>query len=306
MTVLASPVSIGGHTAPARPVLSITEGLHQGGRIVLEGARHVLGSSADDDFILTDPGIAPGHLALRLDDDKVAVEALAGEVQVEDRLGRSTLVPLGSGYRGQLPLRICLGEARLCLEPAPTRAASSQRPTGLARPHLLLALGLMFICAFAFAFRGESELPQVNSVSVTPEPRAPQQATLADARSWLEQQLLASGFSGVKVSESGGQLVASGRHEAAQKSRWVELRQAFDHRFGQQVMLHSQVTVHADVAKPRVYFQAVWFGENPYVVGEGGKRLYPDAPLSDGWVLERIDSNQVVLARGEERFTLTL
>ncbi|MFB4392319.1 MULTISPECIES: FHA domain-containing protein [unclassified Pseudomonas] len=305
MTVLASPVSISGRAASARPVLSITQGLHQGGRIVLEGTRHTLGSSADDDFILTDPGIAPGHLALCLDDDKVAVEALAGEVEVEDRLGRSTRVPLGSGYRGRLPLRIRLGEARLCLDPpAPRRTASSQRPAGFARPNLLLALGLMFICAFAFAFRGESEISQVNSVS--PVPRAPQQATLSDARSWFEQQLRVNGFNGVNVSEAGGQLVASGRHEAAQKSRWVELRQAFDQRFGQQVMLHSQVSVHADVAKPRVYFQAVWFGEHPYVVGDGGKRLYPGAELSDGWLLERIDSDQVVLARGEERFTLTL
>ncbi len=71
-------------------------------------------------------------------------------------------------------------------------------------------------------------------------------------------------------------------------------------------MLNPRVAVRADAARPRVRFQAVWFGANPYVINDSGKRLYPGAALADNWVLERIENNQVILARGEERFTFTL
>ncbi|MDF0733057.1 FHA domain-containing protein [Pseudomonas entomophila] len=305
MTALTSLTSVTDRATPAAPVLCVTHGLHQGGRIRLDATRYTLGSALDADFILNDPGIAPRHLVLRLADGKLAVEALGGEVRVEDRQGRAVLVPAGSGYRGQLPLRIQLGEARLSIDlDAPVRAPTPVLPRWLAKPRLLLALGLMGICAMAFAFRAEPAKPQ--AVAAATAPSTPRPAPIAQARQWLEQQLLAAGFKGVTLTEVDGQLLAEGRHEQAQNARWVALRQAFDQRFGQQVLLRSTVSAQAETAKPRVHFQAVWFGDNPYVIGDGGKRLYPGAAVADGWVLERIDSEQVVLARGDERFTLTL
>ena len=86
----------------------------------------------------------------------------------------------------------------------------------------------------------------------------------------------------------------------------MSVQQAYDARFAQQVVLHPNVVARAEIAKPRVRFQAVWFGEKPYVINESGKRLYPGAALADDWTLERIERDQVILARGEERFTFTL
>jgi len=42
------------------------------------------------------------------------------------------------------------------------------------------------------------------------------------------------------------------------------------------------------------------------VINDTGKRLYPGAALADDWTLDSIENNQVILARGEERFTFTL
>lgn len=309
MTALTALAAVTGGATASKPVLSVTQGLHQGGRISLDGTQYTFGSTPDADFILNDPGVEPRHLVLRLADGKVAVEAVGGEVRVEDPQGRAIIVPLGSGYRGQLPLRIALGEAQLSLEhEQPARAAAAiaqpQHASAFTRTHVALALGLMLICAFAYAMRGEP--PKPLAASVTPVPRAPQLPSLAQAHQWLGQQLLANGLEGVRLSEAGGQLVAEGRLDLTQKARWLAVRQDYDQRYGQQVMLHSMVTAQADVARPRVRFQAVWFGNNPYVISESGKRLYPGAALADGWMLERIDSDQVILARGEERFTLTL
>ncbi|WP_442777753.1 SctD/MshK family protein, partial [Pseudomonas syringae pv. coryli] len=56
----------------------------------------------------------------------------------------------------------------------------------------------------------------------------------------------------------------------------------------------------------RVRLQAVWFGRNPYVIDEHGKRVYPGAMLADDWTLESIEGDQVRLVRGQERFAFTL
>lgn len=307
MTVLTSPTSVAGSASQARqvPVLTVTHGLHQGGRITLDGAVYTLGSTSDADFILNDAGIAPNHLVLRVVDGWIAVEARGGDVRVENRQGQQIQVPAGSGYRGQMPMWVSLGEARLSLglDPA-TRAPAAAAASRFARPHLLLALGLMGICAFAFAFRDEPAKPIAAVLApAAPVAKAP---TIEQARLWLDQQVQEAGLGAVKISEAGGQLLAEGQADLAQKTRWLALRQQFDQRFGQQVMLHSTVTTRADVAKPRVRFQAVFFGDNPYVIGDGGKRLYPGSAVGDGWTLERIAQDQVVLARGDERFTLTL
>lgn len=128
----------------------------------------------------------------------------------------------------------------------------------------------------------------------------------AEAKAWFEGQLQAAHLDAVKVNDIDGQLNAVGSFERAQKPQWVALQQAFDQRYGQQIVLNPRVAVRADAARPRVRFQAVWFGANPYVINDSGKRLYPGAALADNWVLERIENNQVILARGEERFTFTL
>ena len=304
MTVLTSPNTVAAQPSAARPLLTVTQGLHQGGRIRLDGTVYTVGSTAEADFILNDPGIAPRHLVLRLEGDRVAVEALGGDVRVDDGRGRSTLVPAGSGYRAELPLGLTLGEARLSVQPArpvPVQAA----PQRLGRVQWLIALGLMGLCAVAFAMRDESPRSRVATAAAA-MPATPVAPSPATALAWLQAEAHNAGLTSVAFSQAGGQLVASGHTDPSQQARWDALRQGFDARYGRHVMLKSTVLSRAEVARPRVHFQAVWFGAQPYVINEGGKRLYPGASVGDGWSLDRIEEDQVVLARGDERFTLTL
>lgn len=167
----------------------------------------------------------------------------------------------------------------------------------------IVAFVLLFICAGALAVRSEAPLlPATAAAEVAPVKKASRE----HAKAWLEQQLQAAHLDTVKVSNSNGQLSATGTFEQSQKPQWLALQQAFDQRYGQQIVLNPRVAVRADAAAPRVRFQAVWFGPHPYVINDSGKRLYPGAALADNWVLERIENNQVILARGAERFTFTL
>jgi hypothetical protein len=322
MTALISLNSMPGSAASGKsaPVLSITHGLHQGVCLSLDRSVYILGSAADADLLLSDGGIAERHMALRFANGQVAVEAIGGDVFVFGAHAREMLIPAGKGHRARLPLDIRIGEARLTLtredDPLRAPASASGVPAWLRKPQWVIALLLMFLCVGAFAFRGEpaplapgsAAFPAPFSVRSSGEAGQPGQptATAADARLWLEQQLASAELAHVKVVEVDGQLSVKGFYDPAQKAQWRSVQHAFDSRFGQQVMLHPDVVPRAEIARPRVRFQAVWFGTNPYVINDSGKRLYPGAPLADDWTLHSIENNQVILARGEERFTFTL
>ncbi|MEQ7921721.1 FHA domain-containing protein [Xanthomonas sp. WHRI 1810A] len=314
MTALISLTPVSGASAPAQviPQLTITHGLHQGVSLALDKATYIIGSAAHADLLLSDAGIAERHLTLRFAGGQVAVEALGGQVIVIGRHAREIKVPVGSGHRARFPLDIRMGEARLTLTVTADPQARAERTVQVWRhkPQWIVALLLMFLCVGAFAFRGQPDFPPTTpaaeALTESPTPRQADTTSAAQARVWLEQQLAAANLNQITVNEHDGQLGVQGSYDPANKSRWVGVQQAYDGRFGQQVVMHPNVVARAEVAKPRVRFQAVWFGPNPYVVNDSGKRLYPGAALADDWTLERIENDQVILARGEDRFTFTL
>jgi hypothetical protein len=301
------------------PLLSITHGLHRGVSLALENPVYTVGSAGDADLLLSDPGIAARHLTLRFAAGQVAVEALGGDVIAVARHGQKIRIPMGSGHRARLPLTVRVGAGVLTLSPPPAgaRTAAPVAPIWRNKAQWVIALLLMCLCVGAFAYRGQPQASQASqpspglsthdgssSMHASDDNRG--RASAAQAKVWLEQQLDTASLTHITVNETGGQLSVEGRYDPADKSRWTSVQQAFDARFGQQVVLHSSVSSRTEVAKPRVRFQAVWLGEHPYVVSDSGKRLYPGAVLADDWTLERIENNQVILARGAERFAFTL
>lgn len=290
-------ISLGPVAATGAPTLTVTGGLHQGSSLVLDQPVYTIGADLAADLVLSDPGIAGLHVRLRFDGGQVAVEALGGEVL----LAGNVRIPQGSGHRARLPLQLRIGAVGVSLALPAGAEKSSDAPRKLTP--WIVAVALLFICAGALAFRNDAPLAPIAAAVDIPVVNKPSRE---QAKAWLEQKLQDARLDGVKVSDSSGQLSAVGTFEQSQKPQWLALQQAFDERYGQQVVLSPRVTARADAPAPRVRFQAVWFGANPYVINDSGKRLYPGAALADNWVLERIENNQVVLARGDERFTFTL
>lgn len=115
-------------SAPPR-VLRVVAGLHRGAQTLLKGpAFVVLGSADDADFVLSDGGVAPRHLAITMHEDGTAVRALDGEVRLAQRvLARGEAVPLEQG------LTLGVGGATIYVgaadeEQARIRVDSEQRP----------------------------------------------------------------------------------------------------------------------------------------------------------------------------------
>ncbi|MEE4160038.1 SctD/MshK family protein [Pseudomonas viridiflava] len=321
MTALISFKSTPDTAAPGHStcVLEILQGLHKGVSLALDKPSYSIGSAAPADLILSDTDIAAQHVRLVFGRDpadrgQVAIEASGGDVAFIHASGLRAVLAAGTGQRVRLPVELELGQARLCLRADRLQAVVSDVPNARS-PRvwaLFAALTLLLICATAFALHAPREdAMRAAGTRQKQLPAAAPAPTLAQAQGWLEQALKDAGLQQLHLvshngTGPGGQLGVEGTYSPEQKGSWLQIQRAFDSQFGQHIVLTPKVQLAASVAKPRVRFQAVWFGPDPYVIDEHGKRVYPGAALQDNWTLEGIADDQVRLVRGQERFVFTL
>ncbi|MDQ7729742.1 FHA domain-containing protein [Halomonas sp. SpR8] len=335
--------SIGSLFTPSAGVystLQVTEGVHQGVAVSLEQAVCRIGAEEPADVMLCDEGVAAEHVILRFHARMVAVEAVGGEVVI----GGETLTQ-GTGRRIDLPTTLDIGGAQLRLsrpetslapvmrlayeavEPA-LRAARNSLPHKLlsrrryssggervGRGAVLTALCTVLGIAGAYQLVGVDEAganisaealnstatlyPQVVETALITE----QHETPAEA---LENQLQQADLGGLQVRDAGNHLVVSGEFAPERHEDWQGVQRWFDQRYGSSQVLVSNAKLSLASDQPAFRFQAVWLGDNPYVIGAKGERLYPGASLPEGWVLAAIGDEQVTLRRGDEQFFLTL
>ena len=303
MTAMAAPSST---SNPALPTLTVVAGLHRGVSLVLEEPSCSIGSGASASLVLGDSGIADEHLRLRLAGRQLIVEATGDDLVVIDK-AREIAVERGHGYRARFPVEIVLGQARVRL--ASPEFDAPAPPVWYGKPQWLVAGLFMLACAGAVAMLQERPQP-VSPNRASPAAEAPiaanQPSSLVEIRADLARRAKASGLTGVEFSVADGQLFAEGTYAPDRQAAWIDLQRHFDSLYASRHLLHRHVTAEAAEADPQVKFQAVWLGEDPYVINASGERLFPGAPVADGWVIERIAADQILLARGERRFALTL
>lgn len=285
------------------PQLSVIGGLHSGVTLALDGPVYRIGTDVDSDILLGDAGVVPGHVLLRFKGRNVAIEAVAGDVLVGERT-----VASGTGYRCPLPVQLQIGQALLQIS-APQPQAAPLPPVLLwTQRHLpLLAMGAVTLTVGLYSAMSVSQSApdtQANLATLAAPATAP--ATQQDVAQALRQQLSDARLPMLSVTAEDNYLRVSGELDADQRARWGSVQQWFDSHHGHNHLLQNAVTLRAPMAPPRVRIQGVWLGEKPYVVGERGERLYPGAAMAEGWVLQRIEPEQLVLSRNGNEFTLSL
>ncbi|MCE8033366.1 FHA domain-containing protein [Halomonas sp. MCCC 1A11057] len=122
----------------------------------------------------------------------------------------------------------------------------------------------------------------------------------------LAQRLTEAGLEGLQVRDAGNHLIVAGEFPPERYEEWRDVQHWFDQHYGSRQLLISEARPRLSVDSPALQFQAVWFGDNPYVVDARGERLYPGAPLQEGWVLAEIAEGRVTVRRDGTEFSLTL
>ncbi len=300
MPVIAAHRSLPLTAHPLLPELNVLSGPHAGAVVALESSVCRIGAHEDCDIVLRDPQIHATHLTVHVHRRFLAIEATGGDVMVGD-----VRVALGQGYRCSLPVHLSVGQTslRLAHPPGsePPRRPGTVRGTVLAVACLLILAGYLWQpwTDAAPALAAESNAPTADA---PPAIGGAQPQALAALRDRLDQ----AGLQPLSIDIQGNTLRVSGLVDSDQRTRWIEIQSWYDRTWGNAPVLRNDVLPAPPLVPPRVHFQAVWLGPQPYVLGERGERLYPGAALADGWVLQRIEHDRLILVRQGKEFELTL
>lgn len=300
-TALSTAVAM---TTSAPVSLAVLSGLHHGVCAPIDSDVCMIGSSRNCDIVLSDEGIAEEHLQLRFYGRQVAINAIGGPVAVQGRPD----VERGFGCRTQLPVTLGVGGAQIRIGLDGSRNLMTKRWA----PQVAIVAVALIMTPFVAVQAGISGLlPQKVAapddrliVGTVPTHREiPSDDEVIDS---LTKQLAQAELDSLALNADGRRIQVTGQLAPEKMETWRGVQRWFDTAYGGRYVLTSSVAVAVVTAAPKFAFQAVFFGENPYVVDARGERRYPGAALQDGWMLKSIENGQILVMRGEQEFRLTL
>lgn len=314
--------------------LLVLSGLHAGASCELPGGGRLIGSGAADDVILGDAGILPGHLTLDVQGAAATLRPAHAGVAVD-----GAALPPDDPFTAALPLELSLAGVALRIEAkrngeahaadaarAPPASSNSLLDSVLAglRPALKPAWRLPALACAAAALvtlasavsstasdAQDAERPAtapapapIETAGTAPDP-APTPLTLADAVRDLRAEFATRSLAGIQLAASDGTILARGQLDPQREEDWRRVQRWFDGRhgrYGRNATLVDEVRF-ALAPAPAVQVDAVWAGRNPNVVIKG-QRFFEGATLPNGYHLQRILPDELLVERDGQRLAL--
>ena len=122
----------------------------------------------------------------------------------------------------------------------------------------------------------------------------------------LGARLAAAGLAdAVRVAPGFGTITVDGVIDPALQPSWQLTQAWFDQRFAQRIVMVCNVAISDEDSGPRLTIEAVWVGAHPYVVAADGRRYGEGAALDNGWQLDRIEADRLLISRGGQQLALT-
>jgi len=288
--------------------LTVVEGPNRDARLDLPPGSYRIGDDADADILLADPGA--GAPALRLIVPGAGPALLRAEAEGARFAGR----PLRAGEARPVTRggELRLGATVIRLEPPVAllvrmdgrRRAIRWRVAGAAAAAVILAaagaLGPLLLTDVGA--RPEDR----RAAAARPEPaRVDRDAARGALAARLQEAEL--GADRLRVSDgANGALLVEGRLNAAETARFAEVRRWYDAAHGAGPALVARLGVDIAPPRPALRIRAVSLAPVPYVIASDGEKYGEGAVLEDGWVIESIDRERVVMRRGAETSVVTL
>jgi hypothetical protein len=296
-------------------VLAIGAGLYAGTSQELPAGTYVIGGVVEADVVLIGESLAARHAIVVIDDDKARIEALADGVS----LAGYGVLKVGHPVAATLPFELSIAGVVMSWSRAISKsntalaAAHGSRllSGGRLRSAAVLSVAAVIIAAMAVGTGSAGFIdlslrpplgaaPAAASGSAKPE-RAVQLSAqpagaIKDAAEELTREVGRAGLLNVTVEASGGVVMARGSVEPGVAAQWQKVQQWFDQRFKGEVLLVNGVAVKAEKLPSSLAIEAVWRGPQSHLVIRGQKYL-EGAMLDDGWTIQHIEAERVVLKR---------
>lgn len=272
----------------------VTSGPNKGAVLPLGYGAFRLGAGLSNDIVLADPAMADEQAVLTFDAMGAHVAPIAAGLSVDAR-------PVGAGRRVSVTDGALIHAGGTVLQlrgpPEPRRRAGWLL---LGVPLLLLGVGGAALVGFASPSRGGAALLRSAPAAIA----AAYPAT--EAADALRDRLRQAGLAEqIVLSASTGAVVAEGSLLGPDLSRWAEHQLWFDGRYKGALSLINRVREAAPGERPNLQLRAVSTGRVPYLIVANGDR-YVEGAVVDGWTVDQITADKVVLSRNGRRVELVL
>jgi len=276
--------------------LEIADGPNSGAVLSLAPGRYRLGSDTGDDIVLADREVVPSHAVLQLTAEHGDITPLADGVVLQRRtlrMGQPKMLRRGAV--------LTIGGTRIRV----AETGATERPQR--RTLVTACLALLGVLGAAAVYHGAVPV-RVGATEVSaPATHAPAPTMLTEAVVDFRRYLGTTGLAQtVRINASGDVVVANGTITPDDRGRWLDAQKWFDGHISGRIALRDTVNVAGAVAPPQLAIAAVSMEPVPNVVTQDGQHLVVGAVLQDGWHIERITLEAVMLSRGGHEVRIAL
>ena len=293
------------------PHLTVDSGRHRSAAVPVSLGETTGGSDVSNAVVVSDHA-APVGFKLMWDGRTLALSAVDAEVHIDGKVLRhgqdcpvkrsASFMSGGIAFRLDLPSKFRPASDR-------SRQRSGSFAAGVACSMALVVTGGLIA---APSRPPPTRLPATSTVSqdtTGPIPAkvegavAVERANLAGGSKALlgnlRRQLASAGLDAVVIDlQPDGAVAANGRIVPSKGEAWHAAVRWFDTVARGQAVLVDHVEISAAAAALQV--QAVYTGSIPYVIDGEGEKLFVGSSLPDGSVIQKIESQRILVKRGDQ------
>lgn len=296
------PGSSGDETPAPKLSVSVLQGLHVGSTTQVEGSTLVIGDDPEHDVMLLDDAFDGVSLRVTVERSILGSFVTLGGTTQATRINGAP----ASGAPEKLPCDLSVGEVTV-------RITDPSMQTKRRRGPLLgaIAAGLAAVAGLGIAlgpFNSPSKVPLrvVVAAEAAALPVAAAAVDAPSAKDWLVAQTQDAGLEdSLTVNRRGagaGALAVVGKLNANDMKSWRSIHAEFDARAFPEVLL-TEIALAPTL--PRVpAIATVRLGAAPALVLAGGDELTIGQSIGDGWTLQDITHDGIVVRRRNEDLTI--
>mgnify|MGYP003361750363 CR=1 FL=1 len=277
----------------SRPLLIIENGPQAGCSLAVQMGDFFVGKSLNNDAVIADQSLSDTHFLISATTFGVKLTAREGNLH----LASGHILQKSTSKTFYKTIQFSGGSTRFKLVvPSKTRLHAARYAASI-----LIFLILAGLLSIYVRHVHHSAIPNTPPLAVTASPISPRSTMLAA----LKDKLLTEHLDKIIISTGAdGALIATGAEQPEEKDIWAAVKLWFDTSYGTETVLLDRVSfLHATTHSP-LQIAGVALGDTPYVLDTAGRRLPCGSTVEDGWVIDQILTNRILLHRGAEHLTV--
>ncbi|KXV69390.1 hypothetical protein AD951_06900 [Acetobacter malorum] len=251
-----------------------------------------VGKSLNNDAVIADQNLSDTHFLIRAKAFGVELTAQEGNLH----LASGHILQKSTSKTFYKTIQFSGGSTRFKLVvPSKTRLHAARYGASI-----LIFLMLASLLSVYVRHMHHSTIP--NTPHLAAAPPIPTRSTMLAA---LKDKLLTEHLDKIIISTGAdGALIATGAEQPEEKDIWEAVKLWFDTTYGTETVLLDRVSfLHATTHSP-LQIAGVALGDTPYVLDTAGRRLPCGSTVEDGWVIDQILTDKILLHRGAEHLTV--